>query len=80
VSPSKGKAKVPTNLDEVNFVIVTPLLPKGVPVEKSMVGCVAIMKFEDWDLADIVKFPHLVMDELMDRKIEGMVTTLKPKA
>jgi len=38
------------------------------------------MKFEDWDLVDIVKFPHLETDELMDQKIEGMVTTLQPNA
>lgn len=33
VPPSKEKAKVPTNLDEVNSVIVTLSLPKAMPVE-----------------------------------------------
>lgn len=77
--PSKGKAKVPANLDEVDTVIVTPSLPKAVPVENSVVGCVVTMKFEDWDLADIVKFPHLTTDALMEWNVEGMVTTLQPK-
>lgn len=59
VPPNKGMAKVPANLDDVDSAISTPSLPKGVPVENSVVGRVAIMKFEDWDLADRVKFPHL---------------------
>lgn len=50
---SKGKAKVPTNIDEVDSVIVTPSLPKGVSVENSVVGLVETMMFEDWDLIDI---------------------------
>ena len=77
--PSKGKAKVATNLDEFDTVIVTPSLPKAIPVEKLMAGHVATMKFKDWDLADIVKFPHLAMDALMEQNVEGMVTTLQPK-
>ena len=32
VPPSKGKAKVPTNFDEFDSVIVTPSLPKAMPV------------------------------------------------
>jgi len=37
------------------------------------------MKFKDWDHADIVKFSHLAMDALMEKTVEGMVTTLQPK-
>jgi len=76
VPPSKGKVKVPAKLDEVNTVIITLSLPKAVPVENSVVGCVATMKFEDWDLVDIVKFPHLVMDALMEWNVEGTMTML----
>jgi len=39
--PSKGMNKVPTNLDEFSSIITTPSLLKGIPVEKSVVGCVA---------------------------------------
>ena len=79
VSPSKRKAKVPANLDEVDSTINTPSLPKGVPMENSVVGWVMTMNVEDWNLADRVKFPHLTTDALMDRKIEGTVKTLQPK-
>lgn len=77
--PSKGANKVPTNLDEFSSIITTPSLPKDVAVENSVVGHVATMKFDDCDLADRTKFPHLVTDALMDHTIEGMVTTLHPK-
>ena len=74
--PSKGKAKVPKNLDEVDTVITIPALPKEVPIENSVVGHVAAMKFEDWDLTDIVKLPHLLTDALMEQTIKGTVTML----
>jgi len=32
VPPSKGKAKVPTNLDDVDNILIIPSLPKGVPI------------------------------------------------
>lgn len=37
------------------------------------------MKFEDWDLADTVKFPHLATNALMEQSVEGMATMLQPK-
>jgi len=55
--PSKGKAKVPTNLDDVDNILITLSLPKRVPVESMVTGHISTMKFEDWDLADIEKFP-----------------------
>lgn len=79
VSPSKGKAKVPANLDEVNTILVTPSLPKGVLVESLVVGCIATMKFKHWDLANTVKFPHLMINALMEQSVEGRVTMLQPK-
>lgn len=79
VAPSKGKAKVPTNLDEVDTILITPSLPKGVPVESSVVGRIATMKFEDWDLVDTTKFSHLAIGALMEQSAEGMVTALQPK-
>lgn len=79
MTPSKGKAKVPANLDEVDSIIITSSLPKAVPVENWVVGHVVTMKFKDCDLAKIVNFPHLAMEKLMDQKVEGTVTTLLPK-
>ena len=63
--PRKGNVKVPANLDEVDTLIVTPSLPKAMPVENSVVGCVSTMKFEDWDHANHEKFPHLETRNLM---------------
>jgi len=79
VSPRKGKVKVPANLDEVDTILFTPSLPKAVPKEGSMVNHISTMKFEDWDLADTAKFPHLAIDALMEQHVEGMVTTVQPK-
>lgn len=76
MSPRKGKAKVPTNLDEVGTILITSSLPKAVPVESSVVGRIATMIFLDWDLEDTIKFPHLATDELMEQSAEGTVTTL----
>lgn len=78
VTPSKAKVEIPKNLDEFDTIIITQYFPKAVPAENSVVGCVATMKFEDWDLADIEKFPHLAIDVLMEQNVEGMVTTLQP--
>lgn len=64
--PNKGKAKVPTNLDEVDTILITPSLPKGVPVEISLVGRIATLKFEDWDFVDTTKFPHVATSALID--------------
>jgi len=52
VPPRKGKDKVPTNLDDIDNIITTSSLPKGVLIESTMIGRIAMMKFEDWDLAD----------------------------
>lgn len=37
------------------------------------------MKFEDWDLADNKKFPHLEMANLMNQNMDGVVITLEPR-
>lgn len=76
VPPSKETKKVPANLDEFNDIITTPSLPKAILVENIVVGRVATFKFEDYDLANRTKFPHLAMDALMDHKIDGAVTAL----
>jgi len=55
VPPSKGKAKVPTNMDDVDNILITLSLPKGVPLEGMVTGCILMMKFEDWDLVDTTK-------------------------
>lgn len=79
VPPSKGKAKVPTNLHEVDTVLVTLALLKLVSVESSVVSHVVTMKFEDWDLTEVIKFPHLAKNALMEPKVQGTVTMLQPQ-
>jgi len=37
------------------------------------------MKFEDWDLADTEKFPHLETIKLMEQSMEGAIMTLQPQ-
>ena len=51
VPPSKGKAKVPKNLDDVGNILISPSLPKWFPLEGMVIGRISMMKFEDWDLA-----------------------------
>jgi len=36
------------------------------------------MKFEDWDLVDSKKFPHLEASQLMKQSKEGSVIALEP--
>lgn len=79
VPPSKGKAKVPTNMDDVDNILITMSLPKEVPFEGTMTSRISTMKFEYWDLADTDKFPHLVTNKLMKKSVEGAVTTLQPR-
>ena len=54
-------------------------LPKGVLLEGTEFGRIYTLKFEDWDLADTEKFPHLETSELMEQITEGVVTTLQLK-
>lgn len=57
----------------------TPSFLEGVLFEGTTVGRILSMKFEEWDLVDSEKFPHLETSELMQLSIEGAVTTLKPR-
>jgi len=43
----------------------TQLLPDSITFEGLPLGLVPTLKFEDWDLADSKKFPHLVTESLM---------------
>jgi len=76
VTPSKGKDKVPTNMDEVDNRLIISSLPKWVIVECLMVGHMATIKFEDCDLADTSKFLHLETGTLMEQSGKGTATTL----
>jgi len=49
----------------VKSALQTPLLPDGITFEGLLLGCVPTLKFEDWDLANSEKFPHLKMASLM---------------
>lgn len=61
----KGRAKVPKDLDATKSALQTLLLPDGIMFEGLALGHVPIMKFDDWDLADSKKFPHLETKNLM---------------
>lgn len=57
----KGKTKILKDLGALQ----TPLFPNGIVFKGSHLGHVPAMKFEDWDLADSEKFPHLETTNLM---------------
>lgn len=76
VLPRRGKAKVPKDLDAIRNTLKTPLLPNGILFEGSILGCMPMMKFEDWDLADNQKFPHLETSQLKKQSKEGLVTVI----
>lgn len=75
----KGKSKVPKDLDATKGTLQTSLLPNGILFEGVVLGRVPMMKFEDWDLMDSEKFPHLETRKLMKQSKEGSVTTLEPQ-
>ena len=78
VPPRKGKTKVPKDLDKTKSSLQIFLLPDGIVFEGTHLGHVPTMKFEDWDLTDHEKFPHLETGNLMKQNTEGVVTTLEP--
>jgi len=53
-------------LDAIKSTLNTLSLPEGVLFEGAVVVFIPTMKFEDWDLADNEKFPHLETSELME--------------
>jgi len=69
---------VPKYLDATKSSLQTPLLPDGIVFEGSHLGHVPTMKFEDWDLADIEKFPQLEIENMMKHNMEGSVLMLEP--
>lgn len=81
IPPWKGKAKVPKDLDKIKNSLQIPLLPNDVIFECTHLGQVPSLKFEDWDLADHEKFPHLEIVQLMKPKqnTTAGVTELEPR-
>ncbi len=79
VPPWKGKTKVPKDLDETKSSLQILLLPDGIVFEGTHLGRVPTMKFEDWDLVEWEKFPHLETRNLMKKSTEGVVTMLEPR-
>lgn len=69
---------VPKDLDVVYNILITLSLPEGVSFKGTAIGRIPTMKFEDWDLANTEKFPHLETNKLMEWRKEGDVTTLQP--
>lgn len=75
----KGKVKVPKDLDATKSALQTALLLDGIMFEGLALGSEPAMKFEDWDLVDSEKFPHLETNNLMKQSKEGSVTMLEPR-
>lgn len=75
----KGKVKAAKDLEAMKSVLQTPLLPEDITFEGPPLGWVPTMKFNDWDLADSEKFPHMTMERLMKQKVEGPVIMLEPQ-
>jgi len=72
---------MPKDLDNSKSPLQTPLLPDGIIFEGTHLGRVPTLKFEDWDLADHEKFPHLVTAQLIMPKqnIRAGVIELEPR-
>lgn len=79
IPPWKGKVKATKDLEPTKSALQTPLLPDVINFEGSPLGRVPTMKFEDWDLADSEKFPHMGTEILMKQKVEGLVIMLEPQ-
>jgi len=79
VSPWKGKAKVPKDVDTIKSALKTSLLLDGILFEGSVLGHITTMKFENLDLMDSERFPHLETSQLMKQSKEGLVTVLQPQ-
>jgi len=59
VPPRKGKVRVPKDLDERKSSLQTLLLPNDIIFDGVHLGKVLVLKFEDLDLMNHEKFPHL---------------------
>jgi len=68
VPSQKGKARVPKYIGESKSSLQTLMLPDDIIFEGVHLGWVLVLKFEDWDLTDHLKFPHLVTTQLMCQK------------
>lgn len=77
IPPWKGKAKVPKDLHENKNSLQTLLLLDDIIFEGMHLGRVPNLKFEDWDLADHEKFPHLETMQLMKPKKNTMVGVIE---
>lgn len=64
LSPWHESTKLPKDLDIVKVELQAPLLLDDIRFEGLPLGHVPSLKFEDWDLADLDKFPELAEDML----------------
>ena len=55
----KPVVKITKDLEKVKSHINTSLLPEKLPFEGEMFAKLPMLKLEDWDLANCVKFPLL---------------------
>lgn len=68
ISPRNGKAKVLKDLDQRKSSIQTSLFPDDMIFEGTHLRRVPSLKFDDLDLTDHEKFPHLETMQLMKPK------------
>lgn len=75
----KGKTKVLKDIDESKVALHIPLLPNEIVFEGPFLGWFPLLKWEDFDLYDTEKFPHLTTDQLMHRVVHTStrMTTLE---
>jgi len=65
IPPHRGKIKVPNDIDESKVTPHTLFLPYKIIFEGLHLDRAPHLKLEDWDLADMENFPHLMIDQLM---------------
>lgn len=77
----KGKSKVPKDINERNSSQQTPILPDDIIFKGVHLGRVPVLKFEDCNLVDHKKFPHLETTQLMHQKKDAptRITKFEPR-
>lgn len=61
---TRGKTKVPKDINESKVTLHIPLMPDEIVFEGRNLGWVLLLKLEDQDLADTEKFLHLVREQI----------------
>lgn len=66
--------------DSGKFIVSTPLFPKHVEFEGTVLKHIIVLKMEDWDLTHHERFPHLAIRKYMKNIFyeETGVTRVEP--